>query len=422
MDLDELLPIIKLHGDSYRLLKKAAFYSTLAHLVRKSKITIVNQEMDLRIPAMYVLPSGYGKRELKDFIKENTPPEPQRVETYCEPTSLHPEQLVGKTLIPRSQTGSYEKVRGFLGSTFLVIDEAIQVLVDGRYEEARKYIRFSLDPIGKNTITKRLTGIPPQHAIEYSPDCSMALFFQPVGWSGNDRLPRHLLSEGLLRRFVILYAKISDEERLSGFRLSHNPVNDKQAQSLWAAAQTNIVSIGANQSVDWDVSSVVGLLFDGADQLVKIGHARGGQCREFALMAFYDLLKHLSRMSCVQAGVDGRTIIESQDVKEALRDLTETWELQLNFVAEMIQPPRGIHNVNPRDIEALRVLINANCTDQAQSQMSIHEFKEEIDDEHGNVYRRLKDGGLVDGKQVGSHDSRVWLTPKGAAMVSSGEP
>lgn len=237
MDFEKLLSLIKLHGPSYTPLKKATFYAVLLHRVRKSIVNIGGDDFDLRLPLNYCLPSGHGKRVLKKFIKGNTPTDPNRSQNYCEPTSLHPEQLVGKTVREQNKKGTtYEKIHGFLDATFVVIDEAIPLLTENRHEEARRYVRTALDPIGDNTIMKRLVNIPVKYRIEYEPDCSMALFIQDVGGGGRDQLPYELLSQGLLRRFLILYLNISEQERLGGFASSKVPVDDTEATKEWELA------------------------------------------------------------------------------------------------------------------------------------------------------------------------------------------
>ena len=416
VNIDAMLPIIHLHGESYKPLKKAIIYSTLAHRVRKSMIKVADKNADLRISVMICLPSGYGKKEFKQCIKKNTPAEPERLKTYCEPTSLHPEQLVGKTVrITQAGKTTYRKIHGFLNSTFVVIDEAILLLTDKKHEESRKYIRIALDPIGENTVMKRPVDIPPEQGLEYNPDCSMAVFLQDVGLRGQTQLPYELLSEGLLRRFLVLYPHISEEERFEGFEKSRTLVDDSVTERLWQEAIKNIVSIATNQSVDWNFSIVQDMLFDKTKDLMKIGVDRGGQCSEFAKMAMYDLLNHLARMSCIQAGINGRKKVVNEDVERAFADLSEMWLLHLNFVAEMISESKRWEDAEL--LKHLSVLVEAGCFDEASSTMSIGDFKKKIGDTHGNIYRKLKERGLIDGKQTGEHSSKVWLTKRGIEMA-----
>ncbi len=415
INLDAMFPLIKLHGDSYRPLKKAIFYSTLAHRVRKSIINIIDQKADLRIPVMMCLPSGYGKKEFKMYIKENTPSELNRLQNYCGPTSIHSEQLVGKTekrIIPRTGEIKYEPVYGFLGSTFFVIDEAVQFLVDGKYEDARGYVRIALDPIGENTVMKRLTGITPEHAVQFEPDCSIVLFLQPVGTKGSDQLPHELLSEGLLRRFLVPYTHFTDKERSEAYALSEKPVDVKEANQLWRNAVENIDSLATDQTVDWDINDVIHELFTKNNELLEIGKKRGGQCAEFCNMGMFDFLKHLGRMSCVQAGINKRKKVILDDVEIAFIDLKEIWNLHLNFIAEMIKESPGIWR-EQKLMECLKILVDAGCMDESSSNMSIKKFQETIEDKNGNIYRQLKVKGLVEGKQKGKDDSRIWLTTYG---------
>lgn len=162
---------------------------------------------------------------------------------------------------------------------------------------------------------------------------------------------------------------------------------------------------------------MVDLLYQKTEELRDTGIQRGGLCRKFSLTAMYDLLKHLTRMSCIQAGVDGRKTVTFNDVEAAFRDLRDIWTLHLNFVAEMISSMRGARELDAVKIDALRFLLGKGCLDEGNSSVTIRELRDQIGYAGENHYRRLRELGLIGGRQVGKTDSRVWIKEKGVQRL-----
>lgn len=418
INLDKLLPLIKLHGPSYIPIKKAAYYTTLASRIRKQTITIVDKTFDLRIPLLGCLPSGSGKKDLIQFMKENMISSGQR-EGFIIPTSLHSEQLVGKTLriTPKAGPTRFEKVYGYLYEGHIVLDESLNVLCDPRYEDARKYIRVALDPIGKNEIQKRPTDIPEGEGISYYPHCDVVFMFQDTGWRGEQQLPAALIDEGLLRRMLVLYVSIDEEERLDALNASMVLVDDSEAKQVWVKAMANIdaVNMAVSQNkASWSFQNI-GLVFERARALVDQGLEYGGNCRVFSLKAMFDLVAHLARMSIVQAAINGRSTVSDEDVECAFADLRLIWDLTLDFVGVMVQPVKS-KGISDREIRALSVLCDL---EDRLGGPSILEFQEALGN-GGSAqydYRRLKTKGLIDSRQESSTKTLVWVTERGRAVV-----
>ena len=102
VDINKLLPLIKLRGEGYNPIKKAHIYCQVAHRVRRKKLTIGDQFHDMRIHVDTALHMGGGKRRIKEFHELWTPNE--HIDTsgsvispsYLAPTDIWKEQLVGK--------------------------------------------------------------------------------------------------------------------------------------------------------------------------------------------------------------------------------------------------------------------------------------------------------------------------------------
>ena len=92
---DDLETASDLFGDEYKVIFKALWYQLMSFRIRDSDLKMGRNKADGRINALYPLKAGHGKGELKRIIKEFI----KRFDkVYAEPTSLHAEQLVGKTI------------------------------------------------------------------------------------------------------------------------------------------------------------------------------------------------------------------------------------------------------------------------------------------------------------------------------------
>jgi hypothetical protein len=133
---------------------------------------------DMRISIIICLQSGGGQLEFKKFARDYRPQD----DTFESPTSLHPEQLIGKTIRERGKGKTvYDKISGFLVHELVVFEEALRIFGDPYYEDAFKYIRISLDPIGDNTLEKSNTDAPLDEKINFDPDCTEIFIIHDKG-------------------------------------------------------------------------------------------------------------------------------------------------------------------------------------------------------------------------------------------------
>ena len=93
--------------------------------------------------------------------------------------------------------------RGYFDSDFLQIDEALELVTskESSIKESRSYICIATDPIGQNTIKKRLVEHKSDEVLEYNPKAILNLFFQPLP------VPSETFTSGFMRRFLIIYIK-----------------------------------------------------------------------------------------------------------------------------------------------------------------------------------------------------------------------
>ena len=179
-------------------------------------------ETDGRIHLLIPLKSGKGKKELKRVVKEVIGGIGRAVD---EPTSLHPEQLVGKT-VRRQKKGQveYENIEGYFSRDYLIIDEGRTLLTsnDILYTESRRYLRLALDPYPHNTITKRPVDIPFGEELEYTPYFGCCIYTQPYFFD------EEFATDGDLRRFVVPYVNMSGIDRSKAYKSRVLEINDSE--------------------------------------------------------------------------------------------------------------------------------------------------------------------------------------------------
>jgi len=109
---DELTTATALFGDEYKLIFKTLWYILLSYQIRTSKLSVGRIKPDGRISGLFIINSGRGKGELKRVQKEYVK---YFNGNYREPTSLHAEQLVGKSVYDKKnkeyELNSYEKIK-----------------------------------------------------------------------------------------------------------------------------------------------------------------------------------------------------------------------------------------------------------------------------------------------------------------------
>jgi len=400
-----------LYGGSYSPAKKVAYYNLIGEMIKESQIRVGNKLFDTRIPVAIPLKSGHGKLAFKSVIKRSV----EGVEhSFVCPDSLHSEQLVGKSL-DKKKEGPIKNY-GHLYDDYVLVDEAVELLVSPSHEESRRYINVALDPIGFNEITKRSVETIKGDEIKYCPKCSMTLIFQPVP------IRQDVVTRGTLRRFLIPYNQIPEDERDTAIdNVLWSLESNTKAWDEWI----NFLRLLHNREYDWSFpDETKQSLSKLTKQLIAYGRGRGCVSRAYTSIMHFQLLDFLIKMSVVQAAANARDQVNSKDVENAYQDLMSTWILQLDFISQNIIGRIDYQNsLTTNEVLCLNVLEDENCYSKDESRLNIGEFDEiaagKINKTKGSIrktYRpALKDKGFIDYQQVGRHDSRIWLTKKGIA-------
>ena len=210
----EFSSLIGLYGRHYIPILKARYYQLLGGIIQRT-FRIGNLYADTRIHVAYPLPTETGKNDLiysiKDLIRSGVEKKNGESFSVTEPTSFHPEQLIGKYIevtqnVMNENTGKYKKVktrvenRGHLNNDFIEFDECTNLItsIKPEHQQAREILSKSENPLGRNEVEKRLTEDTPENVVRYNPACTNSYYFQPF-----KKIPEVSFLQGFLRRKLI---------------------------------------------------------------------------------------------------------------------------------------------------------------------------------------------------------------------------
>lgn len=403
-------PLIKLYGKSYNTVKKAVFYSIIGSVICKNKISCNGIKEDTRLNLFIPLKSGYGKREIKEVIRQSIN---SLNLNYCEPTSLHSEQLIGKTIANKDGESVINK--GHLADDYLVFEEATELFTEKNNQETRDYIKIALDPIDFNEVYKKSVDTFKKNAVRYHPNCTIVFFFQPL--SINDTI----VTRGLLRRGIILSVEPSKSERYHALNQSFNDIDISESWKQWIDFLVDLKS----KTFNWEFSDEVKKkINESSVDLIKQGEEKGKKASSYTDIMFFTLRNLLIKMSCIQAAINERNRLMVSDVVNAFEDLSIFWEIQLDFIVQKVKGDMDYLDLNNKEKLCLIILMSNKCYSKDTSNLMIKQYIEmiskELDcskDSAKHYYYMLKESGYLNSKQEGRYSSKVWLTEIGKKKV-----
>lgn len=312
---------IPLFGNSYDIIKELTIYSLLGDCLKENIIKVGSAVVDTRVNVGFPLRPGYGKSVPKNVVIKYLSKLGKRVTI---PTSLHPEQLVGKTIIIRDKSGNIidKKVNyGHLADDYLIFDEAVELISSKEFTQARDYVNLALDTIGMNTIVKRSVDSEVEDAVKYNPKCSMMFLFHPVP------LGDMLVTRGFLRRVFIGYVHPSSIERRNALIESLSKSNDINYELL------NLMAYLTSRSWNWKFESINPIV----DYCCKIADSDYTEKLElFIDMMFFTLRDRLMKLSAIESACRQRDVITSSDISIAFKELEKFMSSQCAYIEENV--------------------------------------------------------------------------------------
>jgi hypothetical protein len=321
MIISTYTPLIELEGESYTPLKRLVIYSLFGNAVKKNIIRQGEFLHDTRVHFASALRAGYGKSTIKRFLRDVITAEGY---TFSEPTSLHPEQLVGTVHI-HPMTGEPKKVFGHLADDYLIIDEALEVLTHKEYEIARSYLNIALDPIGTNVVVKRQVAIEREEAIKYCPECTVGFFFHPV------RIPDQVVYRGFFRRVFVVYISPSEIERELALANSMTRVINWDLFNELVAKLKEL----RQKKIEWKFVSYNPIIRY-SKQLIEEGFNFSSKVADITDIMWFSLRDRLVKLSAILAAINNDGVIDEKAIINAYKDMYQFWRSQCYFAEDYV--------------------------------------------------------------------------------------
>lgn len=423
--------ISALQGKIYDPILKGIYYHILSRVVITyvKNITCGGLRVDPRIHLYIPIPSGQGKKNLKTTIK--TILSEVGFKGYC-PTSIHPEQLIGKVINRgTSKNPLFIRNEGYFSKDFILVDEMHTLLTskDINIQDCRKNFRIAKDVYGENLIEKKSV----DHTFDENEIISYLPHIVGCGFTQDRAIPSHIVEEGDLRRDLVLYVKgISSRDKTQSYinRLKHQYDPKKELEefvSFIRRIQENLV--GAKFTF---TEKAINKFNELHRTTVDYGFSHSDKGNNFTKMVDYSLQDLFIKICCLLGIAHGRTEITEEVVELAFTDLIEFFNLQLDYVRTKVMGKLDYGDswggAQEKDQECLEWLNNQGAFSFESSEVSIDEFENEIM-KIMNVRKRqaqeyknkFKKNGWIDSKQI-KHGSKVWLAfkpiYKGSKMVN----
>lgn len=403
---NEFRDLLGLKGHKYRVIEKALYYSVVGALLCRN-ISFGNIKMDTRVSVAIALPSGKGKKNIKNLFEAFSN---ELGLAFSNPTSLHPEQLVGKTVFRKK--GKEEipiQIKGHLADDIVLFEEGLELIraKDDKYSESRNYMSIALDPIGQNEIVKRMVDFQREDSLRYSPKCTVVLLFQPY------TLNEEVALQGLLRRFLFPFVDLFgyDFTKEYGERLRKRAENrDFLGFMKWIK----------------DVQEEITMSEDITDKLAELHlklldglRSRSEKSSNFINITDFTLQDILLKFAVILAAMREKWKVDTECLEFAFVDLFEIYSHCMEFIEKKIRGNLDYGHswggANNQERVCLEWLAEKGAISYESSNVSIKDYEEAIADicnlrpegARRRYYAHKRASWIKSWK--GKHDSKVWL-------------
>ncbi len=402
-----------LYGERYEVIKKSLWYTLHGQILRKEIVRLGDIETDLRWNVAFPFPSGHGKLHIEHLLEKACE---ELGEKFSQPTSYHPEQLVGKTIrMEKKGSITYHEIKGHFADDLVLFEDAINLVrgQDMQYQDSRTYLCKALDTIGKNRLTKRPVDVPREHSLKYLPACTVVLLFQPYF------LPEEVFLCGLFRRFLILY--VGFDERDQGEYVQKANGEGKTDENIFQFSQY-LKTLKHNHPIEPFIftEEAKEKFNECHSSLIQYGKSYGDKASNFTNMIGYSLQEWLLKMICILAISRKKRDISTFEVEMAFCDLLEFLHSTLNFVENKVEGlldyGESWHGAKGDDLKLLQWLHHEGVIDESSYSLSIADYILKIkgivrltDSGARARYNKHIRKGWIKSKQIGQHNSKVWL-------------
>ncbi len=427
--------IIPLKGQEYLQAKKTS-YDMLISLAIPEHLRIIQEgeiKTDMRGNPCVVMPSGKGKKEIKEGIKKTLLAFNPST-NIKEPRSPHKEQLVGKILKRKKKVEDGEDKEGkpkykmvdewvtkygFLNADLLIFEEAHELFnsKEKNEVECRDALTIALDTYGENLIQKQTVDNldTKEETLSYYPYVHCLSFTQPLMFNET------FTTKGLQRRNEVVYSEFPDKTNTDYFvnRLLAK-VRDDKSISQFAHFMKKI----NNLKTKWSLSPKAYdsfILYHKA--LLEQGFLQGGKAKNYVKILEYPLQNILLKKAGIRALSNLRTDINEKDVENAFIDIIERFVFELIFVDKKVKGKLDYGNswagATGNKQKCLEWLWKQGATDKESSTTFIRTFQGKIADTYDLSLRRAKDRysemkeeELIEDWLGQGKNNKVWLKIK----------
>jgi len=422
---DLIHKIIPLEGNEYTQIKKGAYEQLISLACPEDKLLfkVGNIETDLRIHNLNILPSGKGKLEIKEGIKQ-TYQEFKPDANIKEPRTIHFQQLIGKVLQRKEkneETGKKQtkfiKKFGFIFADLLILEEGYEIFNSNEKndKDCRDALIVGLDIYNKNFVAKQnIDNLDTdEETISGFPKVNCLAFSQPLPFR------EEFITKGLQRRFNVHFKEFPEKTKTDNFvsRLI-SKTRDRKAIIEFATFMRKI----NNLKGDWVFSKDAFESFILCHQaILEQGYTQGGKQYHFTKILEYPMQNLLLKTSALRSLSNLRTTITKEDVENAFVDIIERFTHELIFVDSKIKGTLDYGSswggAIGKKQECLQWLHKKGSTSKDNSKTKINYFQIQISQIYDISIRRAKDrykelkaDGLIDDWLGQSGENKVWIT------------
>lgn len=342
--------MIGLVGDDsdLNLYRKASYYQMLSMILNGSIKSYIKENPlmyqgqivgDLRVNVNYIMPSGFGKSNIKQFLLDIA-----KVVgiSYSASSSLHPEQLIGTS----RQTGGKGKakewyhVKGELSRDLIIMDEASKIYSEKseKYTEIRKYLNMGLDAYGKNQISKRLVNCP--IPLRYYPTGVFTQFMQDFSFTSD------ALADGNFRRTLKAYRPLHhkrDEKMLDNelygkvFNQMYGHRQVLQKYCVW-------LYHNAENEIRYPQDNIIELINKYAHECNQIAMSRSETAKNVGHNLLWPNKYYITNMAILLAFAEGEIEVKEKHVKLAYTDYVEFYVSALDYAETFMTDSHNYNN------------------------------------------------------------------------------
>lgn len=423
--------VASLKGSQYTTILKEV-HKTLVSLAVPEHLRIIrigDLKTDMRNHLVCVLPSGKGKKNISETLKQiykTFKPEAN----IKEPRTIHYQHMIGKMLCRKEETIIGEKKNGepkvkkedkwipkygFLNSDLLILEEAYELFNSQEKNEVdcRDAVLVAMDMWGENLVMKlSMDNLDTkEETLSYNPYVTLAAYLQPL------KMNESWITKGLSRRVSTCYRNFPERTKLDNYLSKLIASRDPfESRNKFSNYMREINSLKTEWKLEGSAFETFALCHAA---LLEQGFRQGGKIAHYTRILEWPMQNILLKFSALNAISDLRTNITKQDVENAYVDILERLVFEFIYVEDKIKGTLDYgeqwNGATGKAQECLKFLVENQAFDR-KSSIPIYQLQEVISEKYGistrrarDKYNTMKKEGLICDYRGQGKDNGVWL-------------